>query len=93
MAFLDGVPVDASAAPSQPPRMRLRATDFSSLQAAVDAAPPEGAIVEIEKDYNEMLRLSKLVSLVGISSSDPTAESDSAEKQRRKVAGVEIDFV
>jgi len=92
VVFLDGVPADASSAPSRPPRTHLRASEFATLQAAVDAAPPEGAVVEIEKDYNEMLRVTKPVSLVGICSTE-ASDLDSAEKQRRKVPGVEIDFV
>lgn len=85
------LPADGEgASASREPRKVLRAADFPTLQAAVDAAPPEGALIHVETNYNEVVKIKKPVSLIGIS--DSSGEADEKVKQRRCIAGIEVDL-
>lgn len=72
-------------------RCRLRAADFPSLQAAVDAAAEKSAaVVEVERDYNEVIRITKPVSVIG--GIRPGSPETTGVKLRWCVAGVEVDL-
>lgn len=71
----------ASVQTSRPSRKRLKSSDFGSLQEAIDAAPAEGAVLHVDGDYGEIVRISKPISLIGMGTSSRLDSSESVEKQ------------
>lgn len=73
-------------------RCRLRAADFPTLQAAVDAAAEKGrAVVEVARDYNEVVRITRPVSVIGGVRPGPAAAT--GVTPRWCVAGMEVDVI
>lgn len=72
-------------------RCCLRSSDFPSLQAAIDAAAEKtAAVVQVEADYNEVIRITKPVSVIG--GIRPGPAETTGVKLRWCVAGVEVDL-